>query len=436
MQITHRRILNIAIPIVLANITVPLLSLVDTGVVGQIDSPIPIAAVGMGGLILSTTYWFFGFLRMGTTGLASQAFGARDSAEVTAILTRVLLLGGVGGLVIIALQIPLFWLAFQVSPATEAVESQARLYMQIRVLSAPAAIALYGLNGWLIAQEHTRSVLLLQLWMNGLNILLDLWFVMGLGWGVQGVAWASFLAEISGLLLGLLLCRDIWRGRDWCNWSRVFDRHLVLRMVNVNRDILLRTLMLQCIFVSFLFVAANFGEVELAATHVLEQFLMVTAFALDGFAFAAETLVGQAIGARSRVGLRQSVLMSSYWAVGIALLLTLVIALFGTWTIELLSKSEEVRQTAVKYLPFLCLMPIFGVGSWMLDGIFIGATQTRDMRNMMAISLVIYGIALISLVPIFDLFGLWTALLISLIARGVTLGLCYPKLEKQILADN
>jgi len=129
-------------------------------------------------------------------------------------------------------------------------------------------------------------------------------------------------------------------------------------------------------------------------------------------------------------------LMSSYWAVGIALLLTLVIALFGTWTIELLSKSEEVRQTAVKYLPFLCLMPIFGVGSWMLDGIFIGATQTRDMRNMMAISLVIYGIALISLVPIFDLFGLWTALLISLIARGVTLGLCYPKLEKQILADN
>ena len=210
MQITHRRILNIAIPIVLANITVPLLSLVDTGVVGQIDSPVPIAAVGMGGLILSTTYWFFGFLRMGTTGLASQAFGAQDSAEVTAILTRVLLLGGAGGLVIIALQIPLFWLAFQVSPATEVVESQARLYMQIRVLSAPAAIALYGLNGWLIAQERTRSVLLLQLWMNGLNILLDLWFVMGLSWGVQGVAWASFLSEISALLLGLLLCRDIW----------------------------------------------------------------------------------------------------------------------------------------------------------------------------------------------------------------------------------
>ena len=435
MQITHRRILNIAIPIVLANITVPLLSLVDTGVVGQIDSPIPIAAVGMGGLILSTTYWFFGFLRMGTTGLASQAFGARDSAEVTAILTRVLLLGGAGGLVIIALQIPLFWLAFQVSPATEAVESQARLYMQIRVLSAPAAIALYGLNGWLIAQERTRSVLLLQLWMNGLNILLDLWFVMGLGWGVQGVAWASFLAEISGLLLGLLLCRDIWRGRDWCNWSRVFDRHLVLRMVNVNRDILLRTLMLQCIFVSFLFVAADFGEVELAATHVLEQFLMVTAFALDGFAFAAETLVGQAIGARSRLGLRQSVLMSSYWAVGVALLLTLAIALFGHWTIELLSKSEEVRQTAVKYLPFLLLMPIFGVGSWMLDGIFIGATQTRDMRNMMAISMMIYGIAVVALVPIFDLFGLWTALLISLIARGVTLGMCYPNLEKRMLAQ-
>ena len=435
MQITHQRILNIAIPIVLANVTVPLLSLVDTGVVGQIDSPIPIAAVGMGGLILNTTYWFFGFLRMGTTGLASQAVGARDSTEVTAILTRVLLLGGAGGLLIMALQIPLFWLAFQLSPAIEAVETQARLYMQIRVLSAPAAIALYGLNGWLIAQERTRSVLLLQLWMNGLNIILDLWFVIGEGWGVQGVAWASFISEISALLLGLLLCRNVWLGKDWRNWSRVFNQHLLLRMMNVNRDILLRTLILQCISVSFLFVAADFGAVELAATHVLGQFLIVTVFALDGFAFAAETLVGQAVGSRSRLGLRRSALLPSCWALGISLLLALAIGQFGNGAIALLSKSQEVQQTAVKYLPFLSLMPVIGVGSWMLDGIFIGATQTKDMRNMMAVSLLIYGIALISLVPIFDLFGLWTALLISLIARGVTLGLCYPNLEKRMLAQ-
>ena len=434
MQLTHRRILNIAIPIVLANITVPLLSLVDTGVVGQIDSPIPIAAVGMGGLILNTAYWFFGFLRMGTTGMASQAFGARDSAEVTAILTRVLLLGGAGGLLIMALQTPLFWLAFQLSPATEEVEAQARLYMQIRVLSAPAAVALFGLHGWLIAQERTRSVLLLQIWMNGLNILLDLWFVIDQGWGVQGVAWASFISEISALLLGLWLCQNIWLGKDWLNWSRVFDRNLLLHMVNVNWDILLRTLILQCISVSFLFVAADFGTVELAATHVLLQFLIVTVFALDGFAFAAETLVGQAVGARSRLGLRRSALIPSCWAFGISLLLTIAIGQFGNGAIVMLSKSEEVQQTAIKYLPFLSLMPVIGVGSWMLDGIFIGATQTKDMRNMMAISLLIYGIALVSLVPIFDLFGLWAALLISLIARGVTLGLRSPSLEKHVLA--
>jgi MATE family multidrug resistance protein len=207
-------------------------------------------------------------------------------------------------------------------------------------------------------------------------------------------------------------------------------------MVNVNRDILLRTLILQCISVSFIFVAADFGDVELAATHVLGQFLIIIVFALDGFAFAAETLVGQAVGARSRLGLRRSALMSSYWAVGISLLLSLAIALFGNWTIELLSKSKEVQQTAVKYLPFLLLMPIFGVGSWMLDGIFIGATQTKDMRNMMAISLLIYGIAVISLVPLFDLFGLWAAFLISLIARGITLGLRYPNLEKQMLEES
>ncbi|MBT4566786.1 MAG: MATE family efflux transporter, partial [Marinovum sp.] len=179
-QITHSRVLKIAVPILLANITVPLLGLVDTGVVGQIKSPVPIGAVAIGAVILTTLYWLFGFLRMGTTGLTSQAVGAGNRAEVAALLSRVLLFSGLSGGLIFVLQVPLFWAAFQVSPASEAVESMARDYLRIRIYSAPAAIAVLGLVGWLVGQERTREVLYLQLWMNGLNIVLDLWFVLGL----------------------------------------------------------------------------------------------------------------------------------------------------------------------------------------------------------------------------------------------------------------
>ncbi|MEC7257506.1 MAG: MATE family efflux transporter, partial [Pseudomonadota bacterium] len=201
--ITHARVLKIAVPIVLSNATVPILGAVDTGVIGQMGAAAPIGAVGIGTIILSSLYWVFGFLRMGTTGLAGQALGAGRHAEVTAILTRAVLIGAAGGALLILLQLPLFAGAFAVSPASDEVETLARQYMGVRVWSAPAAIAIYGVTGWLIAQERTRAVLVLQLWMNGLNIALDLWFVLGLGWGVRGVALATFLAEWSGLALAL-----------------------------------------------------------------------------------------------------------------------------------------------------------------------------------------------------------------------------------------
>ena len=195
LAVTHRRILNIALPVVLANVTLPILGAVDTAVVGQMGTAAPIGAVGIGAIILGAFYWLFGFLRMGTVGLASQALGAGQHGEVAALLTRVLLLGAGGGMVFVILQQPLFWLAFQLSPASPEVENLASQYMSIRIFSAPAAIAMFGITGWLVAQERTRAVLVIQVWMNGLNIALDLWFVLGLGWGVEGVAIATFVAE-------------------------------------------------------------------------------------------------------------------------------------------------------------------------------------------------------------------------------------------------
>src|SRR6056297_669490 len=279
--ITHGRVARIAFPIVLSNATVPILGVVDTGVVGQLGEAAPIGAVGVGAIILTAIYWIFGFLRMGTTGLTSQAQGAGRTGEVAAMLTRALMIGLSAGVVIIALQWPLFWGAFRVSPASAEVEGLARDYMGIRVWSAPAMIALYGITGWLVALERTGAVLMLQVWMNGLNIVLDLWFVLGLGWGVEGVALATFLAEWSGLALGFWLCRDAFRVPAWRDWPRVFDAQALANMAAVNRDILRRSLMVQAIFVSFLLLGGHFGDVTLAANQVLMQFLSVTAYAMD-----------------------------------------------------------------------------------------------------------------------------------------------------------
>ncbi|MGR3696811.1 MAG: MATE family efflux transporter, partial [Roseovarius sp.] len=243
--VTHRRVLKIAVPIVISNATVPILGTVDTGVVGQMGAAAPIGAVGLGAIILSALYWIFGFLRMGTVGLTAQAAGNGEEGEVAALLTRGLLIGAGAGLALMALQWPLFWASFQIAPGSPEVEGLARQYMAIRIWSAPAAISIYAITGWLIAQERSRAVLVLQVWMNGLNILLDLWFVLGLGWGVEGVAIATFLAEWSGAALGLWFCRAAFAGVAWRDWAQVFDGPRWTRMMQVNTDILIRSLLLQ-----------------------------------------------------------------------------------------------------------------------------------------------------------------------------------------------
>lgn len=431
-DITNRRVLKIALPIVLSNVTIPLLGAVDTGVVGQMGEAAPIGAVGIGAVVLSAIYWIFGFLRMGTTGLAAQALGQGNRAEVAALLTRVLMIGFAGGALIIALQMPILWAAFRLSPASPEVETLASGYMQIRIWSAPAAIAVFGITGWLIAQERTRAVLVLQVWMNGINVVLNFWFVLGLGWGVNGVAFATFLAEWSGLAMGLYLCRAAFKVPDWRNWARVFDRVKLVRMAQVNSDILIRSLLLQVIFLSFLFVAADFGDVTLAANQVLLQFLSITSYALDGFAFSAEALVGQAVGARAVPVLRRALTVASLWGLGAAVLLTLGFGGFGNDIVALMAKNAEVQEAAAAYLPWMICAPVLALASFMLDGVFIGATRTADMRNMMALSTLVYGVAAFALVPHFGNHGLWMALLFSFVARGVTLAARYPALERSV----
>ena len=421
-----------AIPIVLANATIPILGAVDTAVVGQLGLAVPIGAVGIGAIIITAIYWLFGFLRMGTTGLTAQAIGSGDKPETSALLVRGVIIGFTAGLILIIAQVPIFLGALQLSPASMEVESLAQKYLQIRVYSAPAAIALFGITGWLIAKEKTREVLLLQLVLNGINIVLDLIFVLKLGWGVEGVAIATLIAEWSGLIFGLWLAREGFNNGYWKNWVQIFDRARLVKMAKVNSDIMIRSILLEIAFVSFLFLGSSFDDATLAANQVLIQFLNITAYALDGFAFAAEALVGQALGAKNRQLFRKSVVMTSQWGVGSVILMALAFFVFGNSIINVMTTAEDVRVVSYEYLPWMVIAPMAGVAAWMLDGIFIGATRTADMRNMMFISFCIYLIALALLLPAYGNHGLWASLIIFSIARGVTLGFKYPALEGSI----
>jgi MATE family multidrug resistance protein len=428
--ITHKRVLSIALPIVISNATVPILGAVDTGVIGQLGGAAPIGAVGIGAIILGALYWIFGFLRMGTVGLTSQALGAGDAQEVRALFFRSAGIGVLAGLAFIIFQIPIFAGAFWIAPASAQVESLARDYMSIRVWSAPAAIAIYGLSGWLIAQERTRAVLMIQLFMNVTNIILDFWFVLGLGLGVEGVAVATLIAEWGGLALGLYLCRQVFRGLALSWWQQIANRRRVIYMMQVNGDILIRSVLLQAGFVSFLFFGAELGDVTLAANQVLLQFVYLASYAMDGFVFAAESLVGQAMGARAVAQLRRGASVAAVWAFGTAFALAAGFWIMGPFVIDVMAKDPAVQQAARLYLPHMVAAPLLGALAWMLDGVFIGATRTKDMRNMMVLSFLGYCGLVLLLLPSFGNHGLWMAMNGFFILRGVSLALRYPALER------
>ncbi len=426
-ELTHGRVLRIAGPIVLSNATVPLLGAVDTAVIGQLGDAASLGAVGIGAVILATLYWAFGFLRMSTSGLAAQAEGAGDGPERLAVLLRALMIGGLAGVLLVLAHGVLFAGAFRLAPASPQVEALAGQYLSIRIWGAPATIALYALTGWLIGLGRTRGVLVLQLWQNGINIALDLWFVIGLGWGVPGVAVATLIAEWTGVVLALWLARDAFGPGLQAGIERLRDRVALRRMFTASRDIMARTIILQLSFTSFVFLGARFGDVTLAANQVLMQFLEVTAYALDGFAFAAEALVGQAVGARSERHIRAAGRICMQWGIGGAIGLAVIFGLAGPWIIDVLTTSPEVREAARAYLPWLIAAPLIGIAAWIYDGIFIGAMLTGDMLRAMLLSVLVYVAALLVLVPTFGNHGLWAALMVLNATRTVTLWRLYPK---------
>ena len=422
-----RRVLTLTLPIILSNATVPLLGAVDTAVVGHLDSPHYIGAVAVGALIFSYVFWGFGFLRMATTGLAAQAHGRRDANGVRAVFARAAFIAVVAGLAVMVLQYPIIELAMSLIAPSPAVEASARDYFAVRIWASPATLMQYCMLGWLLAMRDSRAVFIFQVVLNSINIILDILFVQGFGWDVRGVAGATVIADYSGVALGWILMQPhlkrlggTWRGIG------ILDRTQLSKLMKINGDIFVRTLALTSAFALFTSFSARFGEVTLAANAVLQNFLMFGSFALDGFAHAAETLVGQAYGAERRKQFLWAVRKTTIWSIISAVVMAALFAAAGPWIIDGLTSIPEVRAASYEYLVWAVILPITGVLGFQFDGVFLGAMQTKQWRNMMLLSVAIYGLFAWWAVETGSNHMLWAAFNAFFLLRGVTLALLFP----------
>ena len=432
----HGRVWRLAAPMILANISVPLLGAVDTAVIGRLPEAYYLGAVAIGAVVFTFIYWGFGFLRMGTTALTAQALGAGDADEVRAALARAMLIAMVLAAAVLVLQWPLGWLAFWLFEASVEVESLAQSYYTVRIWGAPAALANYALLGWFVGMQRMRAALGFQVFMNALNIVLDLWFVIGLGWGVEGVAAATVISEYSAVILGLwMLSRIVAPMGGRFVRARILDRNRILRTLAINRDIFIRTICLLIGFAYFTALGARMGDAVLAANAVLLNFLSIMAYGLDGFAHAAEALVGGAVGARNRKAFRAAVRVTTVWAALIAALVVVAYAVLGTTMIAVLTTLAEVRALAAEYLIWAVAYPAVAVWAYQLDGIFIGATRGPDMRNAMILSLIVFIAATAILVPMWGNHGLWLSMLILAAARTLSLGARLRAVERSVTAQ-
>lgn len=417
-----RRLWQLAWPLMLTNITVPLLGLVDTAVLGHLDRPEHLGAVAIGANLFTILYWTFGFMRMGTTGLAAQSYGAGDAFGQSALLVRSLLLACGIGLILIILQGPLIHTGLWLMDAGDNLTGLAEGYASIRIWSAPAVLCQYTLVGWLIGTQFPRGPMLMLILANGLNMVLDVLFVTGWGWNSQGVAVATVIAEYAAAGLGLCL---VWQRRPA---DIRFDQRLLGRLadyraiLDVNRYIMVRTILLLLCIAFFTARSADFGATVLAANAVLITFLLLISNALDGFANGAEALVGEAVGKAQQAQFRAVCRTALRWSLWGALLCTVVFVLGGSLIIGMLTSITEVAASARLYLPWIWAMPLAAVWGFLLDGIFIGAMRTRDMQNAMIFS------ALVIFLPVWwfsqDLGnnGLWLALTSLMLGRAVSMG--------------
>ena len=421
-QPTQQRVWALAAPMMLCNMSVPLVTLVDSAVVGHLPHAYQLGAVAIGGSLYTLLVWAMGFLRMGASGFSSQACGRGDGALLRQILLQGLLLAAALSILLGVLSLLFTDLALGLMNPSAELDLLTRSYFFTRLFGLPAALANYALVGWLLGTQNARAPMAILLATNVLNVLLTLLFVLGLGWGVVGAAQASVLAEWSGALLGIYLARNAlqrfpgqvnWPAlRRWLNWQP---------LLAVNRDIFIRTLALELVFFLITVQGTRLGDATLAANALLLNGLLLTAHALDGLANALEALCGYAIGARDGQALRRALIVAGGWSLAFSIGFALLFWLGGPSFINLQSDIPEVRIQAYTYLPYLALLPLLSVWSYLLDGLFIGATRAREMRDAMLLAVGL-SVPLAFALQGLGNHGLWIALLTFMLLRSLILG--------------
>jgi MATE family multidrug resistance protein len=429
-RVTTAQVFAIAGPAMVANLTTPLIGIVSTTAIGRLGDAALLGGVAMSSVLFDCMFWLFGFLRMSTVAFTAQSLGAGETSELRAILLRGLIVAAVAGAALIALQVPLGTVLLSAMGGSEGVTRAAKTYFMIRIWSAPLALGNYVMLGWLIGQARAKLALGTQISINLINMAATVLLVLVFDFGIAGAAIAAVIAEGAGLVLGLLIARHLSNGQFAASCAMLFDRAKLTRMLAVNRDIMIRTASLITAFLFFTAQGARAGDVTLAANAVLNNFLLFGAFFLDGLANAAEQLCGRAYGARDKAAFAGAVKLVVMWGFGFAVAVAACFLLFGTTFIDMMTASVDVRRIARDYLPFVIFAPLLGVFAFAFDGIYIGATWARDMRNLMVLSLLFFLGAWFALRS-FGNAGLWGALLVHYAARGGLEALRYPALLRK-----
>ena len=424
----NRRILNLAIPNILSNLSVPLLGAVDTALMGHLEEAYYLGAIAIASIIFDFVYWGFGFLRMGTTGLTAQAYGHDNHEEIGLLLIRALLVSLSVGLVLILSQTFISQLGFSLVEATPEVEKYAKIYFFIRIFDAPATLSLYVWQGWFLGMQNARYPLYITIFVNVLNLGFNLLFVKYYGMKADGIAWGTLIAQYGGVLFAITLFMLKYRQyAQKYSFQRVMDKAALQRFFSVNRDIFIRTLCLIFTFSFFTAKGAEFGEVILAANAILMTLWMILAYGVDGFAFAAESLVGNYVGKlSSKPGLydeyKKTIWLLFYWAAGLSALVSVVYAFFGTEILRIFTDQVQVIEMAQTFLVWIIIAPVINSVCFIWDGIYIGATRTQAMRNAMLVcTFLVFLPVFYATKGVLGNHGLWLAMLVFMIARGITL---------------
>lgn len=426
----NKRILRLAVPNIISNITIPLLGMVDVAIAGRLGEDAAIGALAVGSSIFNMIYWACSFIRMGTSGLTAQAFGAKNDREISGLLVRSLVVALTLGLLLVVFQKPIGRIALGMMDGSERVMELAADYFYARIWAAPASVGLFALHGWFIGMQDSKTPMYASVFSNILNVVFSVLFVFRYDMGVAGIAWGTVVAQYGSVLLSVVFW--VVRYRCFARFVRLRESMRIkqlLRFFNVNKDIFLRSVCNVTAYTFFTVASSRFDDTTLATNALLMQLFTLYSYMSDGFAYAAESLVGRYVGARDEPSLKEAIRKLFWWSAGISVLYVLVYVVGWEWILSLFSSSEAILETARHYIGWVILVPLLGCVPFLIDGIMLGATQTKVLRNTIFVAMVAYFGVYYSLVGVMGNNALWLAFIVYILARGILLYFATGKLD-------